>query len=47
MKQRSNALPGDAWREITVAQGSQGPRSYQFSTQRVRPTNQKKPGEIH
>ena len=27
MEQRSDELPGDAWREITVAEGSQGPRS--------------------
>ena len=47
MEQRSNELPEDAWREITVAQGSQGPRSYLFSAQRVRPTSRRKPGEIH
>ena len=47
MKQRSADLPEDAWREITVAQGSQGPRSYQFSAQRVRPSSKRKPGEIH
>ena len=39
MEQRSD-VPGDAWREITVAEGNQGPRSYRFSAQRV-------PGEIH
>ena len=38
MEQRSEELPGDAWREITVAEGSQGPRSYMFSAQRVRVT---------
>ena len=32
------ALPDEAWREITVAQGSQGPRTYRFSAQRVRAT---------
>ena len=47
MEQRSDELPGDAWREITVAEGSQGPRSYRFSAQRVRPTSKRKPGEIH
>ena len=31
-------LPDEAWREITVAQGSQGPRTYRFSAQRVRAT---------
>ena len=47
MEQRSDELPDEAWREITVAQGSQGPRSYQFSAQRVRPTAKRRPGEIH
>ena len=47
MEQRSDELPGDAWREITVAEGSEGPRSYRFSAQRVRPTSKRKPGEIH
>ena len=47
MAERSDELPEDAWQEITVAQGSQGPRSYLFSAQRVRPTSRRKPGEIH
>ena len=47
MEQRSNQLPEDAWREITGAQGSQGPRIYQFSAQRVRPTTKRKPGQVH
>ena len=47
MVERSAELPADAWREITVAEGSQGPRSYQFSAQRVRPTSRRQPGEIH
>ena len=47
MAGRSDELPDEAWREITVAEGSQGPRSYQFSAQRVRPTSKRKPGEIH
>ena len=45
MEQRSDELPDEAWREITVAQGSQGPRSYMFSAQRVRATKRRKPGE--
>ena len=36
MEQRSGELPEEAWREITVAEGSQGPRSYMFSARRVR-----------
>ena len=47
MEQRGDELPDEAWREITVAQGSQGPRSYRFSAQRVRATSRRKPGEIH
>ena len=34
MEQRSGELPDEAWREITVAEGSQGPRSYMFCAQR-------------
>ena len=47
LAERGDELPEDAWREITVAQGSQGPRTYMFSAQRVRPTSRRKPGEIH
>ena len=47
MAERSAELPEEAWREITVAEGSQGPRSYRFSAQWVRPTSRRKPGEIH
>ncbi len=45
MEQRGEELPDEAWREITVAQGSQGPRTYRFSAQRVRATRRRKPGE--
>ena len=47
MAERSGELPQDAWREITGAQGSQGPRTYSFSAQRVRLTSRRRPGEIH
>ena len=47
MAERSDELPQAAWRVIVVAQGSQGPRTYSFSAQRVRPTSKRKPGEIH
>ncbi len=47
MEQRSDELPDEAWREITVAEGSQGPRTYRFSAQRMRPTIRRKTGEIH
>ena len=47
MGERSAELPEDAWQEITVAEGSQGPRSYEFRAQRVRPTSRRKPGNVH
>ena len=47
MVERAAAIPEEAWRGITVAQGSQGPRVYQCSAQRVRPTANRKPGEVH
>ena len=43
--ERSDALPEGAWREITVAEGSQGRRTYRFSARRVRVTKRRKPGE--
>ena len=45
MEQRSEGLPEEVWREIRVGEGSQGPRSYMFSAQRVRATRKGKPGE--
>ena len=47
MGERAAAIPEAAWREITVAEGSQGPRRYRLSAQRVRSTSRRKPGEIH
>ncbi len=47
MEQSSDELPEEAWRETTVAEGSQGPRSYLLSARRVRVTRRHKPGEIH
>ena len=47
MGERSAELPAEAWREIRVAEGSQGPRSHEFSAQQVRPTSRRKPGDIH
>ena len=43
--ERSDALPEGAWREITVAEGSRGRRTYRFSARRVRITKRRKPGE--
>ena len=47
MRERAAAVTEEAWQAITVAQGSQGPRVYQFSAQRVRPTARRRPSEIH
>ena len=46
LAERSEELPEGAWREITVAEGSQGPRTYRFSARRVRATKRRKPGEV-
>ena len=40
-------VAGGGLAEITVAQGSQGPRSYLFSAQRVRPSSRRRLGGIH
>ncbi len=41
---RSLALPPDAWQELTVTQGAQGPRTYRCSAERIRATSRRKPG---
>ena len=46
VSERGAALPTEAWREITVAAGSPGPRRCLFSAQRVRATQRRKPGEV-
>ena len=46
MLERAAAISDDDWREITVAEGSQGPRTYRYGAQRVRVTHQRQPGEI-
>ena len=46
MEERSVELAEEAWREITVAEGSQGPRAYCFSAQRVRETRNRRPGGV-
>ena len=45
MAGRSGELPDETWRETTVAEGSQGPRTYMFSARQVRATRRRKPGE--
>ena len=44
--ERSSALPEESWREIRVAEGSQGPRTYRFGAQWVRETRDWKPGAV-
>jgi SRSO17 transposase len=40
------ALPPEAWQEITVAEGTQGPRTYRFAAQRRRETRDGAPGAV-
>jgi len=44
--ERSLALPEEAWREVTVGEGAQGPRTYRFSAQRIRETRNREPGGV-
>ena len=46
MQERASEIPEDGWQEITIAQGSQGPRAYCYSAQRVRVTHRRQPGEV-
>jgi len=43
-RERAAALPGDAWQNFTIAEGSQGPRTYQFAVERVKESRDRKPG---
>jgi SRSO17 transposase len=43
---RSLAQPQAAWREVTVAEGAQGPRTYRFCAERVRETRDREPGGV-
>lgn len=45
-RQRAAALPHDAWLEIQVAEGAQGPRIYRFAFERVRDSRDGQPGEV-
>jgi SRSO17 transposase len=44
--ERGQGLPKEAWRQVTVAQGAQGPRTYWFTAQRVRETRNREPGGV-
>jgi SRSO17 transposase len=39
-------LPAEAWQTFTVAEGTQGPRTYQFAFARVRETREGEPGKV-
>jgi SRSO17 transposase len=43
--ERAARLPPSRWREFTVGQGAQGPRTYQFAFERVRETREGEPGK--
>jgi SRSO17 transposase len=45
VRERRAALLQEAWREITVAEGAQGARTYRFAFERVRESRDGKPGE--
>ena len=45
VRERVKHLPREAWQEITVAEGTQGPRTYRFAAERVRETRDGEPGQ--
>jgi len=45
VRARAAALPPEAWQELTVAEGAQGPRTYRFAFERVRETRDGQPGQ--
>lgn len=46
VRERAQALPEAAWQEITVAEGTQGPRTYRFAAERRRETRDGAPGKV-
>lgn len=43
VKERAAALPPEAWQTVTVAEGTQGPRAYQFAAERRRESRDGQP----
>jgi SRSO17 transposase len=43
--ERAAALPAAAWRELTVAEGAQGWRTYRFAAERLRESRDGQPGQ--
>jgi SRSO17 transposase len=46
VRERAARLPQEGWREITVAEGTQGPRTDRFAAERVRETRGGEPGQV-
>jgi SRSO17 transposase len=46
VRERVKRLPAEAWQELTVAEGVQGPRTYRFAAERVRQTHERQPGKV-
>jgi SRSO17 transposase len=44
-RERAAALPPEAWQEVNVGEGAQGPRVYRFAAERVRDSRDGVPGE--
>ena len=45
MQEHADAMPKEAWREISVTEGGRGPRTYVFTARRARETHRGEPGE--
>jgi SRSO17 transposase len=46
VRERAQRLPEATWQAITVAEGTQGPRTYRFAAERVRQTRDGEPGGV-
>jgi SRSO17 transposase len=46
VRERGAALPPEAWQEITVAEGTQGWRTYRFASERQRESHDGEPGKV-
>ncbi len=46
VRQRAAALPPEVWQEITVAEGTQGLRTYRFAAERWRESRDGEPGAV-
>ena len=46
VRERAQRVPQEAWQAITVAEGTQGPRTDHFAAERVRQTRDGEPGGV-